>query len=127
MFSPCQHSLPRNLKNDETKSRDRHVAYLVDPNASNQILLRSVILQTLREFLSQQGHVEVQTPILADGAGGAVARPFFTTATEFRDRPIAMRISPELWLKRLILGGIERVYEIGPCFRNEGRLISLSD
>ena len=58
---------------------------------------------------------------MADSAGGAIARPFKTSATEFPDRAIALRIAPELWLKRLILGGIDRVFEIGPSFRNEGR------
>lgn len=64
--------------------------------------------------------MEVQTPILADKAGGAVAKPFTTHATEFASRQLALRIAPELWLKRLIIGGMDRVFEIGPAFRNEG-------
>jgi len=64
--------------------------------------------------------LEVQTPIIADKAGGAVARPFTTVSTEFSDKQLALRIAPEIWLKRLILGGMERVFEIGPAFRNEG-------
>jgi len=64
--------------------------------------------------------MEVQTPILAEGAGGAVARPFQTSATEFPDRKIDLRIAPELWLKRMVIGGFDRVFEIGPSFRNEG-------
>lgn len=82
--------------------------------------LRSKILEFLRGHLTDQGFLDVQTPILADGAGGAVARPFHTHATEFDGRQLALRIAPELWLKRLILGGFEKVYEIGPSFRNEG-------
>lgn len=79
-------------------------------------------MQFLRQFLIEDGHLEVQTPILADAAGGATARPFYTSATEFEERQVALRIAPELWLKRLIIGGLERIFEIGPSFRNEGRL-----
>lgn len=64
--------------------------------------------------------MEVETPILASVAGGAVARPFQTSATEFPDRPLSLRIAPELWLKRLVVGGFDKVFEIGPSFRNEG-------
>lgn len=74
----------------------------------------------MRNFLLQDGFVDVQTPILADTAGGAVARPFTTYATEFADKQLSLRIAPELWLKRLVIGGLERVFEIGPSFRNEG-------
>ena len=64
--------------------------------------------------------MEIDTPILNSIAGGASARPFATSATEFPDRPLSLRIAPELWLKRLIVGGFDRVFEIGPSFRNEG-------
>lgn len=64
--------------------------------------------------------MEVQTPIIADSAGGAIARPFTTSATEFSQKQLALRIAPEIWLKRLVLGGMDRVFEIGPAFRNEG-------
>ena len=100
--------------------RNRHLDFLLNPELADIVRLRSEITKFLRQWLSDEGHIEVQTPILADGAGGAVARPFHTSATEFQDRRIALRIAPELWLKRLILGGFERVYEIGPSFRNEG-------
>jgi len=74
----------------------------------------------MRQFLLDSSFLEVQTPILASSAGGAIARPFTTSATEFPEKTLAMRIAPELWLKRLIIGGFERVFEIGPVFRNEG-------
>lgn len=64
--------------------------------------------------------MEVNTPILASKSGGAIAQPFVTSATEFPDRPLSLRIAPELWLKRLVVGGFDRVFEIGPSFRNEG-------
>lgn len=66
--------------------------------------------------------MEVQTPILSTAAGGAVARSFETSATEFPEKQLSLRIAPELWLKRLILGGMDRIFEIGPCFRNEGQM-----
>lgn len=74
----------------------------------------------MRKYFLDDDFIEVQTPILADGAGGAVARPFVTVATEFLDKTLSLRIAPELWLKRLVLGGMDRVFEIGPAFRNEG-------
>jgi lysyl-tRNA synthetase class 2 len=87
---------------------------------AERLKLRSHMIQYLRNFFVNDGFLEVQTPILADSAGGAIARPFLTTATEFLDKALSMRIAPELWLKRLVLGGMDRVFEIGPAFRNEG-------
>jgi lysyl-tRNA synthetase class 2 len=86
----------------------------------NTLILRDQLIDQVRQFLRSQQFVEVQTPILAGMAGGAVARPFLTSATEFAKRKISLRIAPELWLKRLIVGGMSRIYEIGPSFRNEG-------
>ena len=121
-LSRCLQSLPEQLKNEETKIRMRHVDLLLHRHSSENLRLRSKIVGFLRSFLSEEGFVDVQTPILAGGVGGAVARPFYTEATECNDRQLALRIAPELWLKRLILGGFEKVYEIGPSFRNEGTL-----
>ncbi|CAD6593566.1 MAG: hypothetical protein ASARMPREDX12_007323 [Alectoria sarmentosa] len=120
LLSPCTQPLPETLLDKETRIRNRHVDFLLSPQLADIVRLRSEITKFLRQWLSDQGHTEVQTPILADAAGGAVARPFHTSATEFQDRQIALRIAPELWLKRLIMGGFERVFEIGPSFRNEG-------
>ncbi|KAF6226538.1 hypothetical protein HO133_009404 [Letharia lupina] len=120
LLSPCTQSLPAFLLDKETKMRNRHVDLLLNPQLADIVQLRSEITKFLRQWLLDEGHTEVQTPILADAAGGAVARPFHTSATEFQDRQIALRIAPELWLKRLIVGGFERVFEIGPSFRNEG-------
>jgi len=64
--------------------------------------------------------MEVNTPILAGSAGGAIAQPFRTSAAEFPERELSLRIAPELWLKRLLVGGFDKVFEIGPSFRNEG-------
>ena len=101
--------------------RNRPVHLLIERRPAEILRLKSEILKFLRHYLSAEGFVDVQTPILADAAGGAIARPFHTTATEFSDRKLALRIAPELWLKKLIIGGFEKIYEIGPSFRNEGR------
>lgn len=66
--------------------------------------------------------MEVNTPIVGSVAGGAIARPFYTNATEFPERELSLRIAPELWLKRLVVGGFDKVFEIGPSFRNEGMI-----
>lgn len=93
---------------------------LIRHQASDTIRARSHIIQNIRNFLLNDQFLEVQTPIIADSAGGAIARPFTTVATEFSDKQLALRVAPEIWLKRLIIGGVDRVFEIGPAFRNEG-------
>ncbi len=108
------------LEDQEARIRNRHADLLVNRKAADTLKLRSRIVQHLRTFLVDDEFLEVQTPILADGAGGAIARPFVTGATEFSDKTLSLRIAPELWLKRLVLGGMDRVFEIGPAFRNEG-------
>lgn len=120
LLSRCLHPLPDDLKDKETRMRNRHVELLLHPHGQDTIRLRSQIIKYIRHHLEDNEFVEVQTPILADSAGGAVARPFQTYATEFQDRELALRIAPELWLKRLIVGGFDKVFEIGPSFRNEG-------
>ncbi|KAI9794000.1 MAG: hypothetical protein M1816_006625 [Peltula sp. TS41687] len=120
LLAPSLHPLPTKLEDLETRIRNRHADLLVNRQMAETLRLRSYIIQCLRDFLLSDGFLEVQTPILAAGSGGAVARSFETAATEFSDKKIELRIAPELWLKRLILGGMDRVFEIGPCFRNEG-------
>ncbi|MCJ1405603.1 hypothetical protein MMC11_008831 [Xylographa trunciseda] len=120
MLSPCLRQLPTELQDRETRVRNRHVDFLVNSRTTDVLRLRAEIIQYLRQYLLRSDYVEVQTPILAEGAGGAVARPFRTTATEFPERVISLRIAPELWLKRMVIGGFDRVFEIGPSFRNEG-------
>lgn len=122
LLSPCLHLIPTDLQNQETKIRNRHVDFLVNREPAEILRFRSDMINYLRNFLLERRHVEVQTPILETGAGGAVARPFPTSSVEFADRQMNLRIAPELWLKRLIVGGFDRVFEIGPCFRNEGQI-----
>jgi lysyl-tRNA synthetase, class II len=97
---------------------------LANPQAAYVLLRRSQVIRQMRDFLNRGGFVEVQTPILSTRAGGAVARPFETSASEFSGKQLSLRVAPELWLKRLIVGGMDRIFEIGPCFRNEGEAIS---
>ncbi|KAL8648921.1 MAG: hypothetical protein Q9226_005790 [Calogaya cf. arnoldii] len=120
LLSPCLHEMPTGLQDPETRIRNRHVDFQVNDRAAQIVRFRSQIITRIREYLQDKGYLEVQTPIMANLAGGAVARPFQTRAVEFPDRHIELRTAPELWLKRLVLGGFERIFEIGPCFRNEG-------
>ncbi|KAI1426777.1 hypothetical protein F5Y12DRAFT_257648 [Xylaria sp. FL1777] len=120
ILTPALAPLPDKLTNEETKVLNRHVDLLVNRRTSDTIRLRSHIIKSIRDFLHEQDFLEVQTPILADSAGGAIARPFLTAATAFSEKQLAMRIAPELWLKRLVVGGNDKIFEIGPCFRNEG-------
>jgi lysyl-tRNA synthetase class 2 len=120
ILTPILASLPTILEDPEARIRNRHADLLVNKKVADTLKLRSCIIQRLRDFLVENEFLEVQTPVLADGAGGAIARPFMTEATEFSDKTLSLRIAPEIWLKRLILGGMDRVFEIGPAFRNEG-------
>ncbi|KAI1167150.1 hypothetical protein F5B18DRAFT_604045 [Nemania serpens] len=120
ILSPALAPLPGNLVDGETKILNRHVDLLVNRQISDTIRLRSFIIKYMRDFLIKKNFLEVQTPILAGSAGGAIARPFLTSAIGLGERQLSMRIAPELWLKRLVVGGIDRVFEIGPSFRNEG-------
>ncbi|KAK7757930.1 mitochondrial lysine-tRNA synthetase [Diatrype stigma] len=120
LLSPSLTPLPEKLVNEETKILHRHVDMLVNRETLDVLRLRSHIIKYLRDFFHHRDFLEVQTPMLADYAGGAAARPFLTSATEFPNKELALRIAPELWLKRLVVGGMNRVFEIGTAFRNEG-------
>ncbi|KAL4798112.1 hypothetical protein BDV19DRAFT_357898 [Aspergillus venezuelensis] len=120
LLSPCRHDLPLDAHEHENSPYPRHVQFLADQSSKEIIQARTAIIQEVRQFLLSQNFMEIDTPILNSIAGGASARPFATSATEFPDRPLSLRIAPELWLKRLIVGGFDRVFEIGPSFRNEG-------
>lgn len=120
ILSPSLASLPKTLEDRETRIRNRHVDMLVNNDVADILRARSHIIQTIRNFLLDDNFLEVQTPLIADKAGGAIAKPFTTVATEFSDKQLALRIAPEIWLKRLVIGGMDRIFEIGPAFRNEG-------
>lgn len=107
------------LKDVEQRYRQRYVDLIVNPEVRDTFVMRSKIIQTLRRYLDDQGFLEVETPTLHPIAGGAAARPFITHHNAL-DMTLYMRIAIELHLKRLIVGGLERVYEIGRVYRNEG-------
>ena len=122
LLSPSLHQIPDEVHDEESLSRKPHLNHLVNRRARETLVLRHEIKRCMQDFLHDDGFVHVSTPILTAGAGGAVARPFMTTANEFEDTALTLRIAPELYLKRLVVGGLNKVYEIGPVFRNEGIL-----
>jgi len=107
------------LKDVETRYRQRYVDLIVNPDVQKTFITRSRIIQSMRRYLDDRGYLEVETPTLHSIAGGAAARPFITHHNAL-DMQLYMRIAIELHLKRLIVGGLEKVYEIGRVYRNEG-------
>ena len=107
------------LTNTDLRYRQRYVDLIMNPEVKDTFIKRSQIISTIRKYLDGQGFIEVETPMLVANAGGAAARPFITHSNALGE-DFKLRISLELYLKRLIVGGLERVYEIGRVFRNEG-------
>ena len=107
------------LTNVDTRYRQRYVDLITNPESKDTFVKRSQIIRAIRRYLDTQNFIEVETPMLVSNAGGAAARPFETHFNAL-DEDFRLRISLELYLKRLIVGGLERVYEIGRVFRNEG-------
>ncbi len=122
MLSKSLRPLPEKwhgLKDVETRYRQRYVDLIVNPEVRDTFVKRSQIIKSVREVLDSHDFLEVETPILNTIAGGAAARPFISYHNAL-DMQVYMRIAPELYLKRLIVGGMDRVYEMGRVFRNEG-------
>ena len=107
------------LTNTDLRYRQRYVDLIMNPEVKDTFVKRSKIISSIRRYLDSQGFMEVETPMLVSNAGGASARPFETHFNAL-DEDLKLRISLELYLKRLIVGGLEKVYEIGRVFRNEG-------
>ncbi|MCL2676070.1 MAG: lysine--tRNA ligase [Firmicutes bacterium] len=107
------------LKDNDLRYRQRYVDLIANPEVKETFIKRGKIIKAIRDYLDGEGFIEVETPILSTLAGGASARPFVTHHNTL-DLKMYMRIAPELYLKRLIVGGFEKVYEIGRMFRNEG-------
>ncbi len=107
------------LTNTDLRYRQRYTDLIMNPDVKDTFIKRSKIISSIRHYLDAQGFMEVETPMLVSNAGGAAARPFQTHFNAL-DEDLNLRISLELYLKRLIVGGLERVYEIGRVFRNEG-------
>lgn len=138
LLSPCFHPIPLKALNQDSAAtkHNRVVNFLSSKEARYVIVMRSQILQYIRNFFFNKGFLEVQTPTLSNNATGATARPFLTelnfsgtqnsTGVEVEEKEekeklkLALRIAPELWLKRLIVSGFDKIFEIGQCYRNEG-------
>ncbi|KAI3406454.2 MSK1 [Candida oxycetoniae] len=117
ILTPCLNNIPSKLVDKGIINNHRVMNYLVNPISKQPIIVKSKIIQFIRNFFVERGFLEVQTPILSSLGTGANAQPFLT---KFKNEDILLRVAPELWLKKLVIGGFDKIFEIGCNFRNEG-------
>lgn len=121
ILTPCLRMLPTvhsGIVNEELRQRKRYLDLIVNPQSRHPFKIRSSVIAYIRNWLNVRDFIEVETPVLTPQAGGAAATPFMTFHNDLK-KPMAMRIAPELYLKQLVVGGFDRVYELGKQFRNE--------
>lgn len=121
LVTPCLNTMvvPERLVDRKLINSNKVLNYLVDNDAKQRIMVKSQVIQSVRNYLLSRQFLEVQTPLLQGNSTGANATPF-TTASKYVDADLQLRVAPELWLKKLVIGGFEKIFEIGQSFRNEG-------